>query len=340
VVIVTERTIRRVPPLGITKLSELEIDVDRDWGKKNIVNFGPGGIDLHSTVTSHASRHTATGPDPIRGWIFPDLIGPASNENYWIRWRTRNVAGTEVLDHFFEPLDDTFGFLGFANKRWDGVYAYFHYMWHVRVRGGGTSYFPMDANVHHTLIPLSDGFSYIGTATRRFHYIRGVTVVSGDLGVEDRRCLVCGREFKEGDAVVFKVRRVDGENMQVLLVPVHAECNPHPLNPELLREHEKMLLPNRGEGEQFELNPPGPEEFEVVSVTVEDDKIMTVNALCGDGTFLSFPAPVDADEETIAKLAREYYDLFKKKEARMQVKIAEGTRKLKRNWRGFKAKLK
>jgi hypothetical protein len=340
VVIVTERTIRRVPPLGITKLSELEIDVDRDWGKKNIVNFGPGGIDLHSTVTSHASRHTATGPDPITGWIAPNFIGPASNDPAPIYWRTRNISGDLVIQHRFVPLDDMSGFLGIIGNRWIAFYGYTSDVARFRIRGADTSYLPIDSATHHTLIPMTDGYSYIGTATRRFHYIRGVTVVSGDLGLEDRRCLVCGREFKEGDAVVFKVRRVDEKNMQVLLVPVHAECNPHQLDPELLREHEKMLQPNRGEGEQFELNPPGPDEFEIVSVTVEDDKLMTVNALCGDGTALSFPAPVDADEETIVRLAREYYARVKEMERELEERRAKGTRKLKRNWRGFKAKLK
>jgi len=50
---------------GIRKLSELEIDVDKDWATKNITNFGPTGIDLHGAVTSHASRHASGGADPL-----------------------------------------------------------------------------------------------------------------------------------------------------------------------------------------------------------------------------------------------------------------------------------
>jgi len=39
-VIVTEKTIKRVPPLGITKLSELTIDIDKNWGGYKIKNLG------------------------------------------------------------------------------------------------------------------------------------------------------------------------------------------------------------------------------------------------------------------------------------------------------------
>jgi hypothetical protein len=49
------------------KLSELVVDVDKDWAKKNIINFGAGGIDLYSVVTAHASRHLAGGADALSG---------------------------------------------------------------------------------------------------------------------------------------------------------------------------------------------------------------------------------------------------------------------------------
>jgi hypothetical protein len=248
-------------------------------------------------------------------------------------------VGLDPVDHAFVPNFDAFGEIGAATSRWGCGWFWTHHAWRQRFRGAGYSYLPLDARTHHYLIPYSDGYSYIGTATNRFYYIRGVNVVAGDLGLEDRRCLVCGREFREGDAVVFKVRRVDEENRQVLVVPVHAECNPHPLDPELLKEHEKMLLPNRGE-ERFEVNPPREDEFEVVSVTVEDEDTMMVNVICGDGTALSFPAPVDADEETITRLAREYYARIKRREMELEEKRARGAAKLKRDWRGFKAKLK
>ncbi|MEM2352451.1 MAG: hypothetical protein QXT26_08605 [Thermoproteota archaeon] len=50
---------------GTAKLSELLIDINKDWSKYNIVNFGSGGIDLHGMVTAHASRHVSGGADAI-----------------------------------------------------------------------------------------------------------------------------------------------------------------------------------------------------------------------------------------------------------------------------------
>ena len=361
-VIVTERTIRRAPPVA---LSQLVIDVDKDWEKRNIVNFGPGGVDLYSTLTSHAPRHEYGGADPVRNLDYLAIRGTkVIDENLQIvagkirrdtsqeifrcqndtpqyfYFALRDAGDTAPSNHYFAPLTDTYGSWGSPSNRWYWVYAYSAHIWRLSTRGSGTSYIPSDSGTDHTLIPASDGYSYIGTASYRFRYIRGVTVVAGDIGVEDRRCLVCGREFREGDAVVFKVRRVDGENAQVLLVPVHAECNPHPLDPELLKEHEKMLLPNRGRGEYFEPNPPSPGEFEVVSVTVEDEDTMIVNCICGDGTALSFPAPVDADEETIVRLAREYYKLEKEREREVEDRRAKGRARLRRDWRGFKGRLR
>ena len=250
----------------------------------------------------------------------------------------RNAANTIARDHCLAPLDDISGYWGISSNRWFALYSFYVGTWKLDFRGSDYSHLPLDPYTHHYLVPYVDGYSYIGTSTNRFYYIRGLTVVSGDIGFEDRRCLVCGREFKEGDAVVLKVRKVDDENMQVLAVPVHAECNPHPLDPELLREHEKLLTPNRS-GVRYELNPPGPGEFEVISVTVEDENTMMVNVVYGDGRALSFPAPVDADEETITKLASEYYNIVKGREADREAKIARGRAKLKREWRGYKGKI-
>jgi hypothetical protein len=261
-----------------------------------------------------------------------------NNDSQTFYFALRNAGDTGARDHRFAPLNDFFGGWGTSSNRWYNLISIIMHTWELDFRGPTSSYLPLDPNTHHSLTPYTDGYSFIGTATERFYYIRGLYVVSGDIGFEDRRCLVCGREFKEGDAVVLKVRKVDEENMQVLAVPVHAECNPHPLDPELLREHEKLLTPNRS-GVRHELNPPGPGEFEVVSVTVEDENTMMVNVVYGDGKALSFPAPVDADEETITKLANEYYNIVKGREADREAKIARGRAKLKREWRGYKGKI-
>jgi hypothetical protein len=59
---------------GVTRLSELEIDVDKDWAGKNITNFGPGGVDLYSLLTSHASRHSVGGADAIISSLDPRAL--------------------------------------------------------------------------------------------------------------------------------------------------------------------------------------------------------------------------------------------------------------------------
>jgi hypothetical protein len=275
----------------------------------------------------------------IRRDTSQEIFRCQSNTFQYFYFALLDATGTAPFNHYFVPLNDLIGFWGVYTNRWCNVYSYYANTWSLATRGSGTSYIPSDAATDHTLRPASDGYSYIGTSSYRFRYIRGVTVVAGDIGVEDRRCLVCGREFREGDAVVFKVRKVDEENAQVLLVPVHAECNPHPLDPELMKEHERMLLPNRGRGEAFRPNPPGPGEFEVVSVTVEDEDTMMVNVVYGDGTAASFPAPVDADEETITRLAREYYRMLKERERELEERRARGRARLRRDWRGFKGRL-
>ena len=311
-----------------------------------LLGYSPDGTAVNRiptgtiNVDAHASRHYADGADPITGWISPSSIGPRSDTAAYTYFRTRNIANTASVNHYFAPSNDNYGQLGGPANRWSNIYCYREYPFSIYARATGEAVFPADANSDYTLRPATDGYSYVGTATYRFNLVRAVTVTAGDLGFEERRCLVCGREFREWDAVVLKVRMVDEDNMQMLLVPVHAECNPHPLNPELLREHEKMLLPNRGRGElPPPLNPPRPGEFEVVNVTVEDENMMTVSVVCGDGTALSFPAPVDADEETITRLAREYYKLEKERERERELRASRGRAKLRREWRGFKATL-
>jgi len=61
-----KRALRRaIRAESLPTLKDLVIDVDKDWAKKNITNFGPNGIDLHGMVTSHASRHVKGGADEL-----------------------------------------------------------------------------------------------------------------------------------------------------------------------------------------------------------------------------------------------------------------------------------
>jgi hypothetical protein len=271
----------------------------------------------------------------------------------------RNAANTGGKDHFFVPSDDYYGYIGSGSQRWYEVYAAWADIWHVDFRGSGNSYFPYDSNTHHYLVPFTDGYSYIGQSSAGYIYrlntIRTMYLYTGDMCFEDTICPVCGEEFKVDDAIVLKVRAVDEESKAIRTVPVHAKCNPHPLDPELMKMHEELLKPYRGSlpphmkpkcwtephWRRAVGNPEPLEEgeFEVVSVTVEDEDVMMVNCVCWDGTALSFPAPVDADEATIAGLANEYYALVKRKEAEREARRARGRARLRRDWRGFKAKL-
>ena len=44
----TSKTIKVVPSLGITSLSELEINIDKDWATKRIENLGAPTADTHA----------------------------------------------------------------------------------------------------------------------------------------------------------------------------------------------------------------------------------------------------------------------------------------------------
>jgi hypothetical protein len=67
--------------LPAARLSQLIIDADKDWLKYNITNFGPGGVDLYSLLTAHASRHLAGGADALSGIARSQLEYPTVDVN-------------------------------------------------------------------------------------------------------------------------------------------------------------------------------------------------------------------------------------------------------------------
>ena len=344
-------------PLALTDVTLESVTADpalragRIWLRSDLsrIRFSPDGTAVLSlpigtiNVDAHASRHLSGGPDAITGWISPSEIGPRSDSDAALVFRTLNIAGTASIHHSFRPSTDSYGLLGTPLFRFYDVYSRNLNVWSLGTRSAGSSFLPLDAFTHHSLVPRSDGYSYVGTATNRFNLVRAVTVTAGDLGFEERKCLVCGREFKEGDSVVLKVRKVDGDDLQMLCVPVHAECNPHHLDPKLLEEHEERLKPNRGRLNEVpkkkEGNPVGEGEYEVVSATVEDEETMMVNAVFWDGTSVSVPVPVDADEELVHKKVVKYYHLTKEREREIEERRRKGMAKLKRDWRGFKGRV-
>ena len=61
---ITHRDYPKIP----TKLSLLEVDTDKDWGGKNIINLGAGGHDVNARLNlllAHAARHEEGGADAL-----------------------------------------------------------------------------------------------------------------------------------------------------------------------------------------------------------------------------------------------------------------------------------
>lgn len=321
----------------------------RVWFRSDLglLSFSPDGSTVARVprgtinVDSHASRHNADGADPITGWIAPSMIGPNSDTAAYMYFRTRNIAGTSSVGHIFAPYDDNWGNLGTSTKRWSTMYtstiavSAFANFYKFNVTSGTTNYFPYATAAHATLVPYTDGYSYIGTDTARFYYVRGVNVVAGDLvfGFEDRICPVCGREFEVGDAVVLKVykKREDGS---FAVVPVHRDCNPHPFNEELLKLHEEALKPREDpqrELEELRYRWPNPHaEFEVIAEEVIDEEHVMIRARFADGIEVAPVVRIDASWEEVVKAIRELYLREKQKLIEERERRARGEERLRR----------
>lgn len=289
----------------------------------------------YSLAKKHKKRHESGGADQIDGWIAPSHIGPRYDVEAYTYFRTRNIADTSNLNHHFAPSTDTFGTLGYGSLRWNEGWLYYSHINNLRLRGGNTHYLPWDSATHVTLQPYSDGYSYIGSSTYRFAEVHAVTVVSGDLGFEERRCMVCGKPFKPNDSIVLKVREV-GEK-QILVVPVHAECNPHSLNPVQLKRHENQVLKPRSNSSFIEELPPPYQkkarnmkqgEFEVIAEAVEDDEIKTVTVLFWDGFTVSFSLKVDATDEELIETAIKYRESMLRRALEEHNKKQRGIKRL------------
>ncbi|MEM1523611.1 MAG: hypothetical protein QXU69_11300, partial [Thermofilaceae archaeon] len=251
-----------------------------------------------SEIVTHASRHLSGGADAITGWISPSEVGPRSDSASAVVFRTRDIAGVYSVDHAFRPTDDAYGLLGTSDRRWYTSFSYRTHSWGVYFRGSGVHYLPYDSATHAYLIPMSDGYSYVGTSANRFYLVRAITITSGDLGFEETRCMVCGKPFQPNDSVVLKVRKVESENRQMLCVPVHAECNPHPLSRKELERHEKEVLTPRKNNDEARYKMPNPEVgFEIVWEKPINEEYMYVQANFEDGVQVCPIVRIDATEE-------------------------------------------
>lgn len=281
-------------------------------GDLGLISHSPDGVAVrripHGTINvdSHASRHESGQADAITGWISPSHIGPRSNASSTTFFRTRDIGGTNRLNHMFAPLDDDFGHLGSPARRWNNIFVRTAEIWNLYLKGYGISYVPFDA-MDHFVVPYLDGSSYIGTITNRFYQVHAIYVITGDLGLEDMRCLVCGREFKVNDSIVFKVRHVDDEEKKILVVPVHSECNPHELNDEMLKWHEENVLKPRVSSNDIYKIPNPHAEFTIESIIPADEEHVYVIAKFNDGVIVSAVVRADASEEEVINVVIDYY---------------------------------
>jgi len=86
---------------------------------------GGGGL-----VNHHVSHETGNdngvqwpsqedgGWDKITGWVSPNYVGPFNDAVAIINFRTKNKAGTSIVDHHFDPSDNEHGLLGRDACRW------------------------------------------------------------------------------------------------------------------------------------------------------------------------------------------------------------------------------
>jgi hypothetical protein len=133
--IVTSKTIQKVPPAGISKLSGLEIDVSKDWAEKLIKNLGapvdPTDVARHGDKVSRAGD-TMTGDlkmgegSCIRlydangefcGYVYADTVAVTFAVVPGRRFELEPGADGDVVPF----MGDTYG-LGSTIRKWKHLY--------------------------------------------------------------------------------------------------------------------------------------------------------------------------------------------------------------------------
>lgn len=291
--------------------------------------------------SAHASSHLSGGADAITGWISPSHIGPRSDTQADVIFRTLDISGSFKVPHRFRPSHDNWGYLGDDSYRWNRGYIYSLWWTYGYARGNLYTLFPYDENTHYHVRPFSDGYSYIGDSEHRFNLVRAITITQGDLGFEEMRCMVCGKPFKENDSIVLKVRKVDKDNRQILTVPVHAECNPHEISEEMKEYHEReVLAPRKNPQDELRYKMLNPEvKFEIVWEQPINEELMYIQANFEDGVSICPIVRIDATEEEVINIIKEQYLREKHKLIQEKIDREKGKQKLKKlgkTWKGKK----
>jgi hypothetical protein len=82
------------------------------------------------------------GWDKITGWFSPKYIGPFEDAAAIINFRTKNKAGTAILDHQFRPSNDAHGIFGAETAKWKEVHTLYLLLYtdgYVRIKTVGES---------------------------------------------------------------------------------------------------------------------------------------------------------------------------------------------------------
>lgn len=273
-------------------------------------------------------------------WLIPSMIGPESDTATAVLFRTRNRAGTTQLYHGLHPQDDIYGEIGSPTRRFGLGSIYSLHAWYVYMRGPTLIYFPSEPNTHATLMPVSDGYSYIGTADRRLNTVRAINVIAGDIGFEEMYCAVCGQKFKENDSIVLKVRKVDESDRKILAVPVHSHCNPHELDERMLERHEREVLSPRGQGGSRNSEEV---DYEVVWESPASEDYAYIHVKFSDGTEITPIVKIEATEEEVRRTITEYYNMIREQLNSINQSIERGREKMTRlgkSFKGLKGKVK
>jgi hypothetical protein len=156
------------------------------------------------------------GWDKITGWVSPRFLGPFDDSAAMLQFRTKNKAGSSVLEHQFTPSDNEHGLLGNETKNWKEVHSVSFFLpgtGYVCCRlpgenvlmqltkemlefGGGGAEAP-DVYLKRAaadtlelkawyLLPAADNVLELGSSEKRFKkiYVADFTV-NGDLSIED-----------------------------------------------------------------------------------------------------------------------------------------------------------
>ena len=106
-------------------------------GRFKIPTMAGAGVGIHHVGHEAGDENGSQWPnlsvggwDRISGWIGPKHIGPYSDTADIIKFRTKNKAGSAVLDHQLQPTDNEHGVFGCEDYHWKELHSKFLMLYH------------------------------------------------------------------------------------------------------------------------------------------------------------------------------------------------------------------